>query len=308
MIVNSNVGLVDVVFLKGNVIGGANGATDAAKAEAFARAFVKALPGRTPQVDSEPTRNPRAKARGRRGLRPTTSRSTHLPSARSDIRMHGRSPTPPYPPRSPDERETDADPAEEPRAARRGEPGRRAVLASPVRHPGRRLRRRGRRRASAAGCCSATAGGWRASSRRPRSSSRTTRSRSHPSRPNIVVVRSTPARRPRTSPPRTRRPRPARTRRSRWSRRPWTRWAASGASGTSSPRATSSSSSRTSPSTRTPTSPRPPSPTRSRPSSSSASAAGARKVIVADNPINNPESCFFKTKVGDAAAQAPGPS
>ena len=33
-------------------------------------------------------------------------------------------------------------------------------------------------------------------------------------------------------------------------------------------------------------------------------AAGARKVIVADNPINNPESCFFKTKVGDAALQA----
>lgn len=32
--------------------------------------------------------------------------------------------------------------------------------------------------------------------------------------------------------------------------------------------------------------------------------AGARKVIVADNPINNPESCFFKTKVGDAARRA----
>ena len=34
--------------------------------------------------------------------------------------------------------------------------------------------------------------------------------------------------------------------------------------------------------------------------------AGARKVIVADNPINNPESCFFKTKVGDAAAPGRG--
>jgi uncharacterized protein (DUF362 family) len=32
--------------------------------------------------------------------------------------------------------------------------------------------------------------------------------------------------------------------------------------------------------------------------------AGARKVIVCDNPINNPESCFFKTKVGDAAQRA----
>ncbi len=31
---------------------------------------------------------------------------------------------------------------------------------------------------------------------------------------------------------------------------------------------------------------------------------GARKVIVADNPINNPESCFFKTKVGEAAQRA----
>jgi uncharacterized protein (DUF362 family) len=33
-------------------------------------------------------------------------------------------------------------------------------------------------------------------------------------------------------------------------------------------------------------------------------AAGARKVIICDNPINNPESCFFKTKIGDAALRA----
>ncbi len=33
-------------------------------------------------------------------------------------------------------------------------------------------------------------------------------------------------------------------------------------------------------------------------------AAGARKVIVADNPINNPESCFYKTRVGEAAVRA----
>ena len=33
-------------------------------------------------------------------------------------------------------------------------------------------------------------------------------------------------------------------------------------------------------------------------------AAGARKVIVADNPINNPESCFYKTKVGEAAVRS----
>jgi uncharacterized protein (DUF362 family) len=34
--------------------------------------------------------------------------------------------------------------------------------------------------------------------------------------------------------------------------------------------------------------------------------AGARKVIVADNPINNPESCFYKTKVGEATIRAGG--
>jgi len=32
--------------------------------------------------------------------------------------------------------------------------------------------------------------------------------------------------------------------------------------------------------------------------------AGARKVIVCDNPINNPESCFMKTRVGEAAERA----
>lgn len=32
--------------------------------------------------------------------------------------------------------------------------------------------------------------------------------------------------------------------------------------------------------------------------------AGARKVVVCDNPINNPESCFYKTRVGEAAERA----
>jgi hypothetical protein len=50
MIINSNVGLVDVIFLKGNVVGGANGSTDAAKAEAFTRAFVKSLPAELPKA------------------------------------------------------------------------------------------------------------------------------------------------------------------------------------------------------------------------------------------------------------------
>lgn len=48
MVVCSNVGLVDAIFRRGAVIGGANGAADAAKAEAFARAFVKDLPAAVP--------------------------------------------------------------------------------------------------------------------------------------------------------------------------------------------------------------------------------------------------------------------
>ncbi len=61
MVVNSNVGLVDVVFLKGNVVGGANGSTDAAKAEAFARGFVKGLPAelpKAPPAEKKPTAKP----------------------------------------------------------------------------------------------------------------------------------------------------------------------------------------------------------------------------------------------------------
>ncbi|HEV3166689.1 MAG TPA: toll/interleukin-1 receptor domain-containing protein [Isosphaeraceae bacterium] len=40
----ANLGLTDIIFLKGNALAGANGATEAAKAEAFARSFVKGLP------------------------------------------------------------------------------------------------------------------------------------------------------------------------------------------------------------------------------------------------------------------------
>jgi len=57
MYVSASIGLVDVVFRKGHVIGGANGAADSAnneanaktKAEAFARAFVKSLPADLPK-------------------------------------------------------------------------------------------------------------------------------------------------------------------------------------------------------------------------------------------------------------------
>lgn len=52
MIVSSNIGLIDVIFLKGNVLGGANGATEAKPAEAFARAFVKSLPATVPPIES----------------------------------------------------------------------------------------------------------------------------------------------------------------------------------------------------------------------------------------------------------------
>lgn len=46
MAVSTLDGLTDVIFLKGNALAGANGSTDAAKAEAFARAFAKTLPAK----------------------------------------------------------------------------------------------------------------------------------------------------------------------------------------------------------------------------------------------------------------------
>ena len=57
MFISASIGLVDAVFRKGNVIGGANGAADTAnneanaraKAEAFARGFVKSLPAELPK-------------------------------------------------------------------------------------------------------------------------------------------------------------------------------------------------------------------------------------------------------------------
>jgi hypothetical protein len=52
MIKSANIGLVDVLFLRGNVIGGANGATQEKPAEAFARAFVQSLPAEVPAIDA----------------------------------------------------------------------------------------------------------------------------------------------------------------------------------------------------------------------------------------------------------------
>ena len=50
MILSDNIGLVDVIFLKGNAVGGANGAGKAEPAEAFARKFVEFLPDAVPFI------------------------------------------------------------------------------------------------------------------------------------------------------------------------------------------------------------------------------------------------------------------
>ncbi len=52
-VVASNIGLVDILFRKGNVIGGANGATEAAKGEAFAKSMVKAMPATLAPIESD---------------------------------------------------------------------------------------------------------------------------------------------------------------------------------------------------------------------------------------------------------------
>ncbi len=53
MVMSTNIGLIDVVFRKGNCVGGANGATSAAPAEAFARALAKSLPASVPTIESK---------------------------------------------------------------------------------------------------------------------------------------------------------------------------------------------------------------------------------------------------------------
>jgi hypothetical protein len=51
IVVSSSIGLIDVVFRKGNTLAGANGATSAPPAEAFARALAKSLPATVPVMD-----------------------------------------------------------------------------------------------------------------------------------------------------------------------------------------------------------------------------------------------------------------
>ena len=52
MVISNNIGLVDVVFRKGNTLAGANGGTSAAPAEAFARALAKSLPATVLNIGS----------------------------------------------------------------------------------------------------------------------------------------------------------------------------------------------------------------------------------------------------------------
>jgi hypothetical protein len=54
MIVCANIGLFDVIFLKGNTVAGVNGAPKAEPAEKFAREFAEKLPKSVPTVGGEP--------------------------------------------------------------------------------------------------------------------------------------------------------------------------------------------------------------------------------------------------------------
>jgi hypothetical protein len=58
VIVSSNIGLVDVLILKGNALAGVNGSTDGPKAEAFAKGFAKSLPAVVPIVDTGSAKKP----------------------------------------------------------------------------------------------------------------------------------------------------------------------------------------------------------------------------------------------------------
>ena len=141
MVVSTNIGLVDVVFRKGNTLAGANGATSQAG---------RGLPGL-----------PRA-------CRPTVPCSKAATDASLSTRPRSRVQVRSIRPRSDDGRKTDPDADEEPGAASAGStrPTSRfragsssARSAATAWWPAAR---------SAPGSCSATAGAWRGSSRRRR--------------------------------------------------------------------------------------------------------------------------------------------
>lgn len=60
MVLSSNYGMNDAIFLKGNAIAGVNGSPDAAKAEAFARNLAKSLPAPVPTITVEKTAEPKS--------------------------------------------------------------------------------------------------------------------------------------------------------------------------------------------------------------------------------------------------------
>jgi len=53
MIVSANIGLIDVLFLRGNVVGGANGATEEKPAEASRAPSSRACPPKSPRSRPE---------------------------------------------------------------------------------------------------------------------------------------------------------------------------------------------------------------------------------------------------------------
>jgi hypothetical protein len=57
MVLSSNYGMNDAIFLKGNAIAGVNGSPNAAKAESFARALAKSLPPEVPTITVEKSEN-----------------------------------------------------------------------------------------------------------------------------------------------------------------------------------------------------------------------------------------------------------
>jgi hypothetical protein len=60
MILSSNYGMNDAIFLKGNAIAGVNGSPDPAKAETFARNLAKSLPDHVPTIAAEKSAEPSA--------------------------------------------------------------------------------------------------------------------------------------------------------------------------------------------------------------------------------------------------------
>ncbi|MDX2035021.1 MAG: DUF6599 family protein [Isosphaeraceae bacterium] len=61
-VVSDNIGLIDVLFRRGNIIGGANGSTDRGKAENFVKSMLSQLPPTLPPLESDGAANAKASA------------------------------------------------------------------------------------------------------------------------------------------------------------------------------------------------------------------------------------------------------